>query len=81
MCWPTLGLSTGKQARALEAEGIVPHAAAQRAFNNQHDKRLFDRGRFAYAPASDPFTCPSNSEQDDAAQAIAAQGQVPVLAC
>lgn len=53
------GYSNGEQAAALEAQGIVPHAPANRAINNQGDGQLFDRTAFTHDAGSDTLTCPA----------------------
>jgi transposase len=53
------GYSNGTQAAELEARGILPHAPANRATNNQGDGTLFDRSRFTYDAAADQYTCPA----------------------
>jgi transposase len=53
------GFSNGAQAEACEAKGIVPHAPANRAANNQGDGRLFDRTEFRYDEKTDTFRCPA----------------------
>jgi transposase len=53
------GYSNGKQAAALEEQGIVAHVPANRAVNNQGDGTLFDRTAFTYDEASDTLTCPA----------------------
>jgi transposase len=53
------GYSSGEQAEACEAKGIVPHVPANRAVNNQGDGTLFDRKEFTYQPDMDIFLCPA----------------------
>jgi transposase len=53
------GYSNGEQAERCEAEGIVPHAPANRAINNKGNGRLFDRSLFIYEENSDTFRCPA----------------------
>jgi transposase len=52
------GYSNGEQAKACEAQGILPHVPANRAVNNQGDGSLFDRSAFSYQPELDCFVCP-----------------------
>jgi transposase len=54
------GYSNGEQAERCEAQGIVPHAPANRAINNQGDGRLFDRTLFVYDEKTDTFRCPAH---------------------
>lgn len=54
------GYSNGEQAEQCEEQGIVPHAPANRAINNQGDGTLFDRSRFVYDEKTDTFRCPAN---------------------
>lgn len=54
------GYSSGKQARACEEQGIVPHVPANRSINNQGDGEFFDRSAFAYDPKTDTFRCPGH---------------------
>lgn len=54
------GYSNGKQARACEEQGIVPHVPANRSINSQGDGELFDRTAFTYDPKSDTFRCPGH---------------------
>jgi len=53
------GYSSGAQAEACEARGIVAHAPAQRGINNKGDGTLFDRSQFHYDAAHDTFLCPA----------------------
>ena len=53
------GYSSGAQAEACEARGIVPHAPAQRGINNKGDGTLFDRSAFHYDAPSDTLRCPA----------------------
>jgi transposase len=54
------GYSNGEQAEGCEPQGIVPHAPANRAINNQGDGTLFDRTLFVYDEKTDTFRCPAN---------------------
>jgi transposase len=56
------GYSNGEQAAALEQQGILPHAPANRAVNNQGDGTLFDRTHFVYDAESDTLTCPAGQQ-------------------
>jgi hypothetical protein len=49
------GYSNGEQAKAREAQGIVPHVPANRAVNNQGNGQLFDRSQFQYDEKTDTF--------------------------
>lgn len=49
------GFSNGAQAEACEAQGILPHAPANRTVNNQG----FDRTEFRYDEQTDTFRCPA----------------------
>ena len=53
------GYSNGEQASQCEAAGILPHAPANRAINNQGDGQLFDRSQFIYDEKTDTFRCPA----------------------
>lgn len=53
------GYSNGRQAKACEEAGIIPHIPSNRAINNQGDGELFDRGAFAYDPKNDTMRCPA----------------------
>jgi len=53
------GYSSGEQAEACEAEGIVPHVPANRAVNNQGDGTLFAATEFVYDEKTDTFRCPA----------------------
>ena len=53
------GYSSGAQAEACEARGIVAHVPAKRGVNNKGDGGLFDRSEFRYDEASDTFLCPA----------------------
>jgi len=53
------GYSNGEQAERCESQGIVPHAPANRAINNQGDGTLFDRRLFVYEEKPDTFRCPA----------------------
>lgn len=53
------GYSNGEQAEQCEAQGIVPHAPANRAINNKGDGTLFDRRLFVYDEKTDTFRCPA----------------------
>jgi len=54
------GYSNGQQAERCEEQGIVPHAPANRAINNQGDGTLFDRKLFIYDEKTDTFRCPGD---------------------
>lgn len=54
------GYSNGEQAAHCEQQGILPHAPANRAINNQGDGTLFDRSLFIYDEKTDTFRCPAN---------------------
>jgi len=54
------GYSNGEQAARCEPEGILPHAPANRAINNQGDGSLFDRSLFVYDEKTDTFRCPTD---------------------
>lgn len=54
------GYSNGAQAEECERQGIVPHAPANRAVNNQGDGTMFDRSLFIYDEKADAFRCPAN---------------------
>jgi transposase len=54
------GYSNGEQAESCEAKGILPHAPANRAINNQGDGTLFDRTEFVYDEKTDTFRCPAS---------------------
>ncbi|HXP08580.1 MAG TPA: IS1182 family transposase [Acidobacteriaceae bacterium] len=54
------GYSNGEQAERCEEQGIVPHAPANRAVNNQGDGELFDRSLFLYDETTDTFRCPAD---------------------
>lgn len=54
------GYSNGEQAAHCEAQGIVPHARANRGVNNQGDGKLFDRTLFIYDEKTDTFQCPAD---------------------
>ena len=53
------GYSSGRQARACEEQGIVPHIPSNRSINNQGDGKLFDRTAFVHNPKTDTFRCPA----------------------
>ena len=53
------GYSNGEQAEHCEQQGILPHAPANRAINNQGDGSLFDRSLFVYDEKTDSFRCPA----------------------
>jgi transposase len=53
------GYSSGAQAEACEAKGIVPHVPVRRAVNNQGDGNLLDRKEFPYDPTNDIYHCPA----------------------
>ncbi|MGB9204902.1 MAG: IS1182 family transposase [Terriglobales bacterium] len=53
------GYSNGEQAEHCEQQGILPHAPANRAINNQGDGHLFDRSLFVYDEKTDSFRCPA----------------------
>jgi transposase len=53
------GYSNGEQAERCEEQGILPHAPANRAVNNQGDHTLFDRTLFIYDEKTDTFRCPA----------------------
>jgi transposase len=54
------GYSNAEQAAHCEQRGILPHAPATRAVNNQGDGGLFGREHFHYQPGADTFLCPAN---------------------
>jgi transposase len=54
------GYSNGEQAEQCERQGVVPHAPANRAVNNQGDGTLFDRSLFIYDEKTDTFRCPAD---------------------
>ncbi len=54
------GYSNAEQAAHCEQRGILPHAPATRAVNNQGDGGLFGRERFHYQPGTDTFLCPAD---------------------
>lgn len=56
------GYSNGVQAAALEAQGILAHAPAQRGRNSSGEGGLLDRSAFTYDPGRDTFTCPEGKE-------------------
>jgi transposase len=53
------GYSNGEQASQCESAGILPHAPANRAINNQGDGQFFDRSLFLYDEKTDTFRCPA----------------------
>jgi hypothetical protein len=53
------GYSSGEQAEACEARGLVVHVPANRGVNNRGDGTLFDRTEFQYDQGSDTFLCPA----------------------
>jgi Transposase DDE domain len=53
------GYSSGAQAEACEAKGILPHVPANRGINNHGGGTLFDRSEFTYQPKNDTFVCPA----------------------
>jgi transposase len=56
------GYSNGAQAAALEEQGILVHAPAQRGRNSSGEGEMFDRSAFTYDQAGDTFTCPAGKE-------------------
>jgi transposase len=56
------GYSNGEQAEHCEQHGILPHAPANRAINNQGDGSLFDRSLFVYDEKTDSFRCPADQQ-------------------
>lgn len=54
------GYSNGEQAAECEAQGIMPHAPANRSINNKGDGTLFDRTLFVYDAKTDTFRCPAD---------------------
>ena len=54
------GYSNAEQAAGCERHGILPHAPATRAVNNQGDGGMFGRERFLYQPEIDTFLCPAD---------------------
>ncbi len=54
------GYSNGEQAERCEEQGIVPHAPAIRAVNNQGGGELIDRSLFIYDKTTDTFRCPAD---------------------
>jgi len=56
------GYSNGEQAEHCEQQGILPHAPANRAINNQGDGSLFDRSLFVYDEKTDSFRCPGDQQ-------------------
>ena len=55
------GYSNGEHAAALEAQGVLAHAPANRAVNNQGNGQLLDRTAFDYEHESDTLTCPAGN--------------------
>jgi transposase len=53
------GYSSGEQAEACEAQGIVPYVPPKRTVNNHGDGKLFDRTKFVYDERTDTFQCPA----------------------
>jgi len=54
-----VGYSSGEQAEACEAQGIVTHVPAKRGVNASGDGTLFDRTEFHYDEGSDSYRCPA----------------------
>jgi transposase len=53
------GYSNGEQAHLCEQRGILVHAPANRAVNQQGDGTLFDRSQFIYDEKTDTLLCPA----------------------
>ena len=56
------GYANGEQAGNLEAQGITPYVASNRAVNNQGDGHYYPASAFVYDPGSDTLRCPAGKQ-------------------
>jgi transposase len=57
-----VGYSSGEQAAACEAKGIVTHVPAKRGGNASGGGNLFEGTKFSYDEASDSYHCPAGQK-------------------